>query len=472
MLLPFCLGATMTACADNGEKKQSQPNIVWLIAEDLSPDFSFYGVKGAKTPTLDRMAKEGIFFQNAFAAASISSASRSGFVTGMYQTAIDGANCHRPLPENFHPLPEGCKTVFDIFHEAGYLVDYNGKKDLNFAPIGEGIKDRDLKDRKKDQPFFMVLQSKHTHRTFVGDKEHPIDPMSLDLPPHYPEHPLTRKDFARYFEDIQLLDHWIGDQLAMLKAQGLLDNTIVVFFGDHGRPHVRDKQFLYEGGTKVPLVMQAFGRELEKCNTQKLVSLVDLAPSMLDLAGIDIPEFMQGTSMFSKGKEREYVVMARDRCGDAMDHIRALRTKKYHFIKNDMPEKPWMQLSSYKKIEYPVYTLLKVLHAEGKLTPEQEYFMQDTKPVYELYEVGKDPHQLRNIADSNPEIVKELNQKLEQWKVETNDVFDDPDEAAGKLEEVYQSKAKWLSNWYKKCGFTKEPTDKELLDYWMKKYEL
>ena len=472
ILIPFALGVTAVACTTSKEKEQSQPNIVWLIAEDLSPDFSFYGVKGAQTPTLERMAKEGVCFQNAFAAASISSASRSGFVTGMYQTAIKGANCHRPLPENFQPLPAGCKTVFDLFHDAGYFVDYNGKKDLNFAPIGYGIKDRDLKDRKEGQPFFMVLQSKYTHRTFKGDKNNPIDPMTLDLPPHYPEHPLTRKDFGRYFEDIQLLDHWVSDQLAMLKEKGLLDNTIVVFFGDHGRPHVRDKQFLYEGGTKVPLIMQAFGRKMETVDAKKLVSLVDLAPTMLDLAGLKVPDFMQGQAIFSDQKEREYVAMARDRCGDAMDHIRAIRTKKYHFIKNEMPEVPWMQLSSYKKIQYPVYTLLKVLHAEGKLTPEQEYFMQDKKPVYELYDVEKDPHQLYNLAESKPEIVKEMNQKLEQWKKETNDVFYDPDEAAGQLEAVYASKAEWLKGWYKKNGFEKEPTDLELLDYWMKKYEL
>lgn len=470
ILFGACSLAFSQKCiAVEGNNEQSErPNIIWLIAEDLSPDIRCYGEKNVYTPHIDKLAGEGMMFTNAFSSASVSSPSRSAFVTGMYQTSLLGANCHRPLPANMVPLPDGVQTLFDTFYDEGYYVDYNGKQDFNFKFPIKGLKDRDWNERKEGQPFFIVLQSYHTHRPFRRDPSRPIDPEKVEVPPCYPDHPLTRRDWANYLEDVQLLDKWVGEQIKELEQKGMLDNTLVVFFGDHGRPHVRGKQFLYEEGTKVPLVMKWFGKGNRKeirGVTGRLTSLIDLAPTMMRIANITIPTYIQGKDAFSEGTH-DFIVMARDRCGEASDNIRAIRTDKYHFIKNGLTGTPWMQFSAYKQNGYPVYTLMKVMHRKGMLTPEQEQFMASERPEFELYEVGNDPFQLNNIAAENPDIVLHFNDKLKQWQRETNDIFFDPDIEAGDLEDVRKSKNETALNWYKKANLPPQPTDEEILKYW------
>lgn len=456
------IAVTVSACGNKSE----QHNIVWLIAEDLSPDLGCYGENMVKTPNIDNLAARGIRFDNAFASSPVSSPSRSGFFTGLYQTSI-GADFHDTMEENKPALPEGVKTLPDILYDAGYFIDYNGKTHFNFRYDGEAIRDHDLRERKEGQPFFMVLQSRHTHRAFTRDTLRPVDPSLVDISPCYPDHDITRRDFADYLEDIQHLDDWVGEQMEWLGNNDLLNNTVVVFFGDHGRPHVRGKQFLYDEGLRVPLIITRFGKNNDQPRVEDgLVSLIDLAPTMLNLAGVHVPSYMHGTDILSE-LDRDYVFASRSRNGDAIDKMRSIRTRDYLFIKNFMPETPWMQLSSYKRISYPVYTLLKVLHANGELTPEQGYFMAERKPVHELYKIADDPFQLDNLAGSMPELVAEFDSILTTWQLSTNDFFEDPDQAD--IKEMISEKRAWLERWYLGNGLTANPTDEEVLDVWYRR---
>jgi uncharacterized sulfatase len=178
---------------------------------------------------------------------------------------------------------------------------------------------------------------------------------------------------------------------------------------------------------------------------------------------------MNGLNILSE-IEREHIFASRSRMGDAIDKMRAIRTDDYLFIKNFMPEVPWMQLSSYKKRSYPVYTLLEVLHEKNQLTEEQAYFMAEAKPEYELYNVKKDPFQLKNLADANPELVTNFDKILETWQAETNDHFEDPDQSD--LEEMIAGKRAGLRKWYKDNGLSDNPSNEEVLNLWKKKLGL
>jgi len=463
VLLLFFLVLSFISC----ERDSGMPNIVWLIAEDLSPDLACYGHPLVQTPNIDSLAVAGMRFENAYSTSPVCSPSRSGFITGMYQTSI-GADYHDTMAKNKLPLPEGVRTLPDILEEAGYFIDYNGKTHFNFKYEGSAIQNRKWNERGEQQPFFLVLQTKHTHRPFTRDSLRPIDPAKIEIPACYPDHEITRRDWADYLEDVQHLDDWVGEQIDWLKSNALLNNTIVVFFADHGRPHVRGKQFLYDEGTKVPLIITCFNTSCREKNkvVKELVSLIDLGPTMLKFAGLKIPDYMHGTDILSEIK-REYIFASRSRNGDAIDKIRSVRSENYLFIKNFMPEKPWMQLSSYKKRAYPVYSLLKAMHESNKLTPEQSVYMADTKPEYELYLLAEDPFQLNNIAEFNSEIVINFNNVLKEWQKETTDNFDDPDR--NDLEEMIAGKRNGLKEWYLRNGLSENPSNKEVVDYWRKK---
>ncbi|MCC5928643.1 MAG: sulfatase [Cyclobacteriaceae bacterium] len=459
LLIPI-LFILFSAC----EQEKEQPNIVWMIAEDFSPDLACYGHPIVHSPNLDKLAAQGIRFNNAFASAPVCSSARSGFITGMYQTAI-GADQHDTMEKNKLPLPQGVKTLPDYFHDAGYFVDFNGKTHFNFKYTGEGVKDRNITDREPGQPFFLVLQTHHTHRVFKRDTLRPIDPAIVEIPECYPDHEITRRDWANYLEDTQLLDRWVGQQMAWLEENQLLNNTIVVFFGDHGRPHVRGKQFLYDEGLRVPLIITRFGKNAKVQVVEELVSLIDLAPTMLQAAGLKVPDHMHGIDIL-KPVERDHVFASRSRNGDAIDKIRSLRTKDYLFIKNYMPHVPWMQLSSYKRTQYPVYTLLKVLDERNELTETAQYFMSPTKPVYELYYIPDDPHQVNNLAEKHPEKVQEFEAMLEKWRHNTHDYFEDPD--LPDLVNMLASKRKAVDQWNQRAGLDINASDEEVLEAWRK----
>ncbi len=449
-------------------------NVLWLVSDDLGVEAGCYGDKAVSTPNVDRLAAEGVRYTHAYSSAPVCSSSRSAFITGMYQTSI-GAQHHRT--RNLKPLPEGVRTLPELFKEAGYFVcNINaktgkgiGKEDYNFITPENLYDGDDWSQRAEGQPFFAQVQIFEPHRTF--DKNEDPDRLAkIELPPYYPDHPVTRADWANYLASVEEMDRKTGEFLDRLEQEGLADNTLVVFFGDHGRPHVRGKQWLYDPGLHTPLILRWPGH-LEPGEVRDgQVSLIDLAPTSLAAAGLEIPGFMQGVDILADGFEgRPEIYAARDRCGDAVDRIRCVRTERYKYIRNFMPELPYTQHSGYKKQQYPVLTLMEVMQDQGRLTPEQALFMAPEKPEEELYDLEADPYEVHNLAadPAHAETLKTLRGKVETWIDETNDQgrFLETDE---EIKAIKEEKYATFERGMKRRGLKADISDRKYLDWWKK----
>jgi len=429
----------------------TKPNILWLIAEDFGPALSCYGHPDVKTPNLDGLAAEGVRYTRAYTTAPVCSASRSAFMTGMYQTTI-GAHNHRSHRDDGYRLPDGVKTLPEWLAPAGYFstllrrlpdaFGFNGtnKTDWNFSVEGEVFQPAEWQELPSRQPFYAQINFHETHRVF-----HPtgtIDPESVSLPPYYPDHPVTRADMAAYLESAQELDHKVGVILRELQAAGLADDTVVVFMADHGEAHVRGKQFCYEEGLHIPLIIRwpkAFPAPAQIAPDTvdtRFIEAIDLAPTMLAIAGLPKPERMQGRTFLGATAEpdRTCTFGARDRCDETVFRLRTVRDERYRYIRNFTPDRPLLQPNAYKERAYPVWNLLKELHAAGKLTPAQEVLCQPTMPAEELYELENDPHEIHNLAESaEPEhqrALVRLRGLVEAWIEQTDDqgrVFETPE---------------------------------------------
>lgn len=462
----WSLGAQVSGASAAGLYGR-RPNMVWILAEDMCPDMGCYGTPEVKTPNLDRMAAEGIRYANAFVTGPVCSASRSAMITGMYQTSV-GAHNHRSHRADGYTLPAPVRLITDYLREAGYFTANNGKTDYNFTPVGAPFDGKDWKERREGQPFFAQITLAVTHRNFSRDKQSPIDPGKVDIPPYYPDHPLTRRDWADYLESIQLMDRQVGDILKRLEAEGIADNTVVFFIGDNGRCHVRGKQWLYEGGIHVPLIVRWPGTLKGGQVCEDMVSMIDVSATLLKLAGIEPPAHMEGQVMLGEdAKKRSYIVAARDRCDETVDCIRCVRTKRFKYIRNFMPERPYTQFNAYKTRQYPIVTLLEVMHKRGELTEAQARWMAPRRPAEELYDLVKDPHEIRNLAGDPKYRMRliELRAILDQWIVETKDQGQIP-EPASVLEPLYKEREEIRVRDMKQKGLSPDCTPEEHLRYW------
>jgi arylsulfatase A-like enzyme len=251
-----------------------------------------------------------------------------------------------------------------------------------------------------------------------------IDPDKVKLPPYYPNDPVSREDWATYLESIQLMDSYVGALLKRIQYEGLASNTVVLFTSDHGRCHVRDKQFLYDGGIQIPFIMRWPGRIKAGNVNDDLISSIDISATVLKMAGIKLPGYMEGRSIVGEGvKKRDYIIAARDRMDETVDKMRCVRTKEYKYIKNYMPERPYMQPNNYKETQYPMWNLMKELNAQGKLSPAQALFCAPVKPAEELYNIKSDPYELNNLALSPKHNKTLLHMRgiLANWITETGD---------------------------------------------------
>ena len=430
------LGAGLCAARSGAEPAQ-RPNILWLISEDTSPDLGCYGHPLVQTPHLDALAAQGTRYDAAFASCPVCSPARSGMMTGMYQTSI-GAHNHRSHRDDGYTLPEPVRVITNYFRDAGYFVtngngsqwDKPGKTDWNFTPDGEPFDGTDWRQRAEGQPFVAQLNFSMTHRDFQRDPERPIDPAQVDLPPYYPDTPLLRRDWADYLESLQVLDNQVGALLARLEEDGLAGNTIVLYHGDHGQPHVRGKQWLYESGIRVPMIVRKPDGAGAGTVSKDPVSLIDLAPTMMQWAGITPPAHLQGQP-FEGGTPREFAVCARDRCDETVDRIRCVRSKRFKYIRNFYPGRPYMQFNAYKKKQYPAVSVLEQWQAEGKLNEAQQPFMAATRPEEELYDLKSDPHELRNLATDieYKQLLERMRGQLDGWIAETGDLGAMPEPA-------------------------------------------
>jgi arylsulfatase A-like enzyme len=423
------------------------PNIVWIVVEDMSPNMSCYGETTIRTPNIDRLASEGVRFSRAFTTAPVCSPSRSALVTGMYQTTI-GAHNHRSSrgADKLH-LPEHVKLLPQYSRERGYYtvlgaVNDNrdrakrsaalGKSDYNFVWDESVYDDNDWSGRKPDQPFFaqIMLRGGKNRGAKVAK---PVDPAAVKLPPYYPDHPVLREDWARYLNSVLKTDEEVGRILDRLRDEGLADNTLVAFMTDHGISHVRDKQFLYEGGIHVPLIIRWPGQIAAGTVRDDLVLQIDLSATTLAAAGVAVPSHLEGHALFATDfKPRDHVVTARDRCDETVDRIRSVRTDRFKYIRNFYPDRSHAQPNRYKDAK-PIMVTMRELNGAGKLTPEQARVFAATRPEEELYDLKDDPFEMKNLASSadHAATLADLRGKLDAWIKSTGDKGQFPEAARG-----------------------------------------
>ena len=408
-----------------------KPNILWICVEDASAHIGPYGETAIQTPNLDKLAAEGILFEKAFVSAPVCSTSRSAMVSGMYQTT-SGYLHHRSqrfkgkggANKGYFPsykVPDELKLVPQLFKENGYYISNAVKTDYNFEAGKLYDSTKGWSGRAKGQPFFAQIQ---LHGGKNRKSQNGVDKSKIKLPPYYPNTEIMKEDWADYLGSWIKVDSEVQEIIAGLKKSGELENTYIFFWTDHGVSHIRGKQFLYDEGIHVPLIVRFPGGSKKATVRKDMVNHIDIPVTSLDLAGIEVPAYMQGKSIFSKNyKEQEYIYTARDRCDETVDILRSVRTQKFKYIRNFLPHCSHMQRSQYKESKKIVQEA-KRLFAEGKLNSLQARPFQPTRPVEELYDLENDPFETKNLAENpeHQETLLHLRNKLKSWMVETKDM--------------------------------------------------
>ena len=426
------IGATSVGCA----KSKNQPNFIIFIGDDISwNDVGAYGHPHVKTPNVDRMAKEGITFTNAFLTTSSCSPSRCSIMTGRYPHSTGAPELHQPLPAD--------QVVFaGLLKNAGYYTASSGKWHLgddakvNFDRIEGGRPSgcenwvKVLHERPLDKPFFMWFAAVDAHRAYEENAiPGPHKLKDVVVPPFLPDNNETRKDLALYYDEISRMDDFMGQVFTELEKQGETENTFMLYLGDNGRPFPRCKTTLYASGIKTPFIAKWPKGIKPGILSDHLVSSVDIAPTVLELAGLENSPTFQGTSFtpIIKGpshKTRDYIY-AEHNWHDYQAHKRAVRSKKYLYIRNAFPE---LTLSPpADAVRSITYQKMIELHKEGKLLPEQSVCFEAPRPAEELYDVGKDPFELNNVA-TDPgykNVLITMQNALDRWIMDTDDKIPD-----------------------------------------------
>lgn len=452
-----------TACQQEQKKQENivPPNIIFLVSEDNSPFLGSYGDDNAYTPNLDRLASQGILYENAFAVAPVCAPSRSSIITGMYANSLGSHHMRSEvaIPDDFRFFPY-------YLRQAGYYTTNRLKKDYNIIDQDEVWDDSKwwdyedmLRDRKEDQPFFVMFNTFMSHEQRLHDDRetrvisyyrdaaiesmtgtpasqeridyfnHMHQPGSIPLPPYHPDVPEMHEDWARYYDCISMMDDEIGEMLKNLDRDGLLENTIIFYFSDHGGVVGRSKRFPFESGLKVPLIVRVPEKYQHMIahepgsRTDRVVTLMDLAPTVLHLAGIDIPEQFQGIPFLGSQaqREREYAFGFRGRMDERYDFSRTARDKDYRYIRNYMPHRPWGQKVNYLW-NAPHMHAWEQAWLEGETNAQQSYFFEP-KAVEELFNIHNDPHNVNNLAtDPNyQDVLVRMRSATDDWMLRIND---------------------------------------------------
>lgn len=410
------------------EIEKPLPNILWIMLEDWGYQLSCYGEPGINTPNIDQLATEGIRYTNSFCTAPVCSPSRSAMMTGFHQNFIE-ANQHRTgkkfgIPKQF--LPEGIMPLTEHLKAIGYhtALMQSKKTDLNFIHAKDLFDSWDWKNRKGGQPFFVQATFPGTHRKWRRDSVAPISVDSVRVPPYYPQTDFVKRDWANGLEAMQIVDRQVGALLKRLQDEGLAENTLVFLIGDNGRCMPRGKQFLYDGGIQVPVIVRWPGKLDKGIVVEDLTTTLDITKTILDIVGAEPKIPLHGRNLFDGSiKAREFIFVARDKMDSTYDASRAIRSKQFKLIHNLMPERPYLQYNKYKENSYPTLAEMNVLFLKGELNKDQSKFMYKTKPEFELYDVVNDPFELNNLAEipDYQEVKNQYLEKLNTWRKSVND---------------------------------------------------
>ncbi|MCA9170305.1 MAG: sulfatase-like hydrolase/transferase [Planctomycetales bacterium] len=421
----------------------ARPNILWISCEDIGPHLGCYDHPQATTPTLDRLAAEGVRYTNASTVAGVCAICRASIITGMYPSTLGNQfmRCRVDLPAHVALFPQ-------LLRDAGYYCTNNSKTDYNITGNhgrcwDESSNKAHWRNRSNpDQPFFAVFNFTNTHESKVFNYSRPKslsdaelhDPAKVELPPYYPDTAVTRADWAHYLDNITAMDKLAADVLSQLAEDGLADNTIVIFWSDHGAGLPRNKRWLYDSGVEVPLIvriperLRVDGQGTPSTVSDELISIMDLAATTLNLAGVPIPDHMHSRPFLGEHRAapRQLLHLIRDRMDERYDMVRGVRTARYRYLRNYQAYQPYAQVLNYMEQEHTMQELRR-LFAAGQLNPIQARFLAKTKPYEELYDLQEDPHEIHNLIDVAADdrelslVLGELRAAHENWALETRD---------------------------------------------------
>lgn len=451
-------------------KDSTQPNILWLVIEDMSPLLPMYGDHTIETPNISRLAKEGVVYTNVFSTSGVCAPSRAALATGLYPTSF-GANNMRTgsntdetgLPKYEAVPPAEAKMLSQLMQDAGYYTTNNYKTDYQFNAPKTAWNDSTIyahwRNRPSNKPFFSVFNFTTTHESglfepygirkleqrhyFSSDADkiaklpndhriktdkaatpiHVPKDAAFPVPPYLPNTPVVQRDLWKVYNNLAETDRQIGAILALLEKDGLMENTIVVFYSDHGGPMPRQKRLIYDSGLKVPLIIRFPKGYRAGTIDEQLISFVDFAPTTLAMAGAPIPKYMHGRSFIAnRSAERKYVFAAADRFDGVTDTVRAVRSRCYKYIRNYRPEKPYYLPVAYRE-KIPTMQELLQLNRKDMLTPSQRQWFRSEKDEHELFDVCNDPHELSNLARvaNYSEKLSHMQRALDTWLAQIGD---------------------------------------------------
>lgn len=422
----------------SSNSQEPRPNILWITCEDMSPHLGCFGDPEAVTPNLDQLASEGRRYTNAFSVSGVCAPSRSCLITGMHPTTL-GTNhmrCSNPPPDYVKCFPEYLRA-------AGYYCTNNHKTDYNFPVPSTAWDESSSKAHwrsrpDKDQPFFSVFNFTITHESVIGTPPDEMsnperallpetrhNPANAILPPYFPDTPLVREYWAHYYDLVTAMDTQVGAVLKELEEDELAESTVVMFYSDHGVGLPRCKRWLWDSGLHVPLIVRWPGSVEPASVTDRLVSFVDFAPTALAIADVPVPDHMQGSPFLGAqaAEDRQYIYAARDRMDERYDILRAVRDKRFKYIRNYEPYRPYAQYIGYSE-SYPVLQEMRRAFEAGEANAVQAQFFAESKPPEELYDLAADPHEINNLASSpeHLEVLDRLRVALDVWMDETHDL--------------------------------------------------
>lgn len=445
---------SLTAWPQNTNEKY---NILWLSCEDIDPIIACYGAEGIQTPNIDRLAKEGILFENAYSAVGVCAPSRSAIITGVYPVRLGTHNMRtgnhyrylgidgekypsyqkltgkrgRNIPA-YSAVPDaGIKCFTEYLRSAGYYCTNNLKCDYQFYPPftawDENGNKADYAHTPEDMPFFSVFNHEVTHesRLWLKAKDSLLtQPDEVVVPDYYPDIPVVRKDIARKYSNIEELDAQIGERLKKLEEEGLLDKTIIFFWSDHGGPLLRQKRAVGNSGLHVPLIVRFPDKRMAGTVNKDIVSLMDLGPTVLSLAGIKPPDYMDGKAFLGDFKEekREAFFGSADRFDETYDFARSVIDDKYVYIRNFNPLIPYTYRLEYRE-QIEMTRKLIEMNTKGELSGDAAYIFRDSRDVEELYNLEDDPFEVHNLANNpayHEQLVK-MRKQLAEWQLQVGD---------------------------------------------------
>lgn len=413
------------------------PNILWITSEDNSPFLGCYGDSFATTPNLDALAAEGVRYMNAYAPAPVCAPTRSSIITGMYASSLGTENMR-----SFYKVPEQVRLFPEFLQEAGYYTTNNHKQDYNMDPANnrwnegwdESSPEATYANRAEGQPFFAIFNFTISHESRVHTstpaEELRHDPETVPIPPYHPRTEEMKHDWAQYYDKVEDMDAAVGQVLSDLEAAGLADRTIVFYYSDHGGVLGRSKRFMFESGLRVPLIIrvpEAYQHliDVEPGGTSdRMVSFVDFAPTVLTLAGLPLPDQFQGQPIMGEEipPSPQYAFSFRSRMDEVYDLARSARNERFRYVRNYNPHKIYGQYLSYLW-RAPSMASWAAAYEAGETNEVQSAFFRE-KPVEELYDCWEDPHNVNNLADdpAYAEVLMELRLATQNWMRDIRDI--------------------------------------------------